>query len=104
MRDHNTSKATHYPGKSRHVSPGFYQLNTDAALSSDQGKLGYGAIIKDWSGRVVAGLFIPATSNFQHLMAEALTLRASLVWCHHIKIPLAFIETDSRILVDRICG
>ncbi|KAM6546335.1 hypothetical protein CsatB_027071 [Cannabis sativa] len=88
----------------KQVNPGYYQLNTDVALCSSQGKLGFGAVISDWRGRIVAGLSIPAAGDFVPLMAEALALRESLNWCYLIRIPIAVIKTDSKLLVDRIHG
>uniref|UniRef100_A0A803QCJ0 SHSP domain-containing protein n=1 Tax=Cannabis sativa TaxID=3483 RepID=A0A803QCJ0_CANSA len=84
------------------LSPGSYRLNTDAALDAKSGKLGFGAVIRDWKNRIVAGLSIPVAGNVDPLMAEALALRSSLLWCSNIKIPLAVIETDSKVLVERI--
>uniref|UniRef100_A0A803PQK4 RNase H type-1 domain-containing protein n=1 Tax=Cannabis sativa TaxID=3483 RepID=A0A803PQK4_CANSA len=73
-------------------------------IKSNQGKPGFGVVMKDWNGSVVAGLSIPAAGNIQPLLAEALALRVGMNWCYHIRIPLAVIETDSRFLVDKVCG
>uniref|UniRef100_A0A803PP89 RNase H type-1 domain-containing protein n=1 Tax=Cannabis sativa TaxID=3483 RepID=A0A803PP89_CANSA len=67
-----------------------------------QSKMGFGAVLLDWQGKVVAGLSAPAAGNLQPLIAEALSLRASLEWCVSIQIPLAVIETDSKLLVDKV--
>ncbi|XP_060965141.1 uncharacterized protein LOC133034132 [Cannabis sativa] len=79
-----------------------YQPNTDAALCAERSKLGFGAVIKDWKGNLVANLAIPAAGIFQPTLAEALALKAGLIWCQHIKIPLVLVETDSKLLVDRV--
>uniref|UniRef100_A0A803PV88 Reverse transcriptase domain-containing protein n=1 Tax=Cannabis sativa TaxID=3483 RepID=A0A803PV88_CANSA len=81
-----------------------YRLNTDAALSTERSKLGIGAVVKDWKGCVVANLAIPAAGALQSTLAEALALKAGLNWCQHIKIPLALVETDSKLLVDKVLG
>uniref|UniRef100_A0A803PZ52 Reverse transcriptase domain-containing protein n=1 Tax=Cannabis sativa TaxID=3483 RepID=A0A803PZ52_CANSA len=104
MRKLSPSQILHVHGQQKQVNPGYYQLNTDAALCSSQGKLGFGAVINDWHGRIVAGLSIPSAGDLFPLMAEALALRASLNWCYHIRILIAVIETDSKLLVDRIYG
>ncbi|KAM6586956.1 hypothetical protein CsatA_009561 [Cannabis sativa] len=44
VKKYNMSKAPHCLSKPKQVSPGFYQLNTDAALSSDQGKPSFGVL------------------------------------------------------------
>ncbi|XP_030479464.2 uncharacterized protein LOC115696715 [Cannabis sativa] len=87
---------------SSRLSQGFYRLNTDAAKDVQSGKLGFGAVIRDWKNRIVAGLSTPVPGNVNPLMAEALSLRSSLLWCYNIKIPLAVIETDSKVLVEKI--
>ncbi|XP_060965097.1 uncharacterized protein LOC133034094 [Cannabis sativa] len=89
-------------GREKTVSQNCYQLSTDAALSVEQSKMGFRAVIQDWQGNLVAGLSIPAIGNLQPLMAEALSLRASLMWCQNIHITLAVVETDSKLLVDKV--
>uniref|UniRef100_A0A803PL98 RNase H type-1 domain-containing protein n=1 Tax=Cannabis sativa TaxID=3483 RepID=A0A803PL98_CANSA len=79
-----------------------YLLRTDAAINTTQSKMGFGAVVHDWQGNLVAGFSAPAVGNLQPLIAEALSLRASLEWCINIQIPLAVIETDSKMLVDKV--
>uniref|UniRef100_A0A803PD31 Uncharacterized protein n=1 Tax=Cannabis sativa TaxID=3483 RepID=A0A803PD31_CANSA len=104
VKRYRTVQTLHVSGIEKTVPQNCYRLNMDAALCAEQSKLGFGAVIKDWRGNLVAGLSIPTAGNFQPLMAEALALRAGLIWCHHIKIPLAVVETDSKLLVDKVHG
>uniref|UniRef100_A0A803PDE7 Reverse transcriptase domain-containing protein n=1 Tax=Cannabis sativa TaxID=3483 RepID=A0A803PDE7_CANSA len=73
-------------------------------LRVPQSKLGFRAVIKDWKGHIVAGLSILVAGSVTSLMAEDLALRSSLIWCCNIKMPLAVIESDSKLLVERVCG
>uniref|UniRef100_A0A803Q5P9 Reverse transcriptase domain-containing protein n=1 Tax=Cannabis sativa TaxID=3483 RepID=A0A803Q5P9_CANSA len=47
-------------------------------------------------------ILLSGTKKIQPSMAEALSLRASLEWCINIQIPLAVVETDSKVLVDKV--
>uniref|UniRef100_A0A803QCJ3 Reverse transcriptase domain-containing protein n=1 Tax=Cannabis sativa TaxID=3483 RepID=A0A803QCJ3_CANSA len=103
----NRYKAVHNQqatGIEKTVPQNCYQLNMDAALCAEHMKLGFGAVIKDWQGNLVVGLSIPAAGNLQPTMAKALALRAGLIWCHHIKILLAVVDADSKMLVNRVLG
>uniref|UniRef100_A0A803Q8H5 Reverse transcriptase domain-containing protein n=1 Tax=Cannabis sativa TaxID=3483 RepID=A0A803Q8H5_CANSA len=104
MKKLSSSQILYDHEQPKQVNPGYYQLNIDAALCSSQGKLGFGAVISDWCGRIVAGLSIPAAGDFVPLMAEALALRESLNWCYLIRIPIGVIKSSSKLWVDQFMG
>uniref|UniRef100_A0A803PJA4 RNase H type-1 domain-containing protein n=1 Tax=Cannabis sativa TaxID=3483 RepID=A0A803PJA4_CANSA len=85
-----------------HPKEGHYQLYTDAATDTKHFRIGLGAIIKDWTGRIIAGISLPIPAQVSPLMAEAMALKSTLDWCCSILIPLASIFTDSKQLISKI--
>uniref|UniRef100_A0A803PJ70 Reverse transcriptase n=1 Tax=Cannabis sativa TaxID=3483 RepID=A0A803PJ70_CANSA len=81
---------------------GSYQLCTDAAINERSGKVGLGAVVKDWNGQVLAGVSVPFSAKLDPLMAEAMALRLGLNWCCNVRLPLSIIHTDCQQLVHKI--
>uniref|UniRef100_A0A803PJT8 Reverse transcriptase domain-containing protein n=1 Tax=Cannabis sativa TaxID=3483 RepID=A0A803PJT8_CANSA len=86
------------------VKSAYHLVNgkTDAATDTKHSKIGLGAIIKDWTGRIIAGILLPIPALVSPLMAEAMALKSALDWCCSIRIPLASIFTDSKQLISKI--
>uniref|UniRef100_A0A803QG04 Reverse transcriptase n=1 Tax=Cannabis sativa TaxID=3483 RepID=A0A803QG04_CANSA len=81
---------------------GSYQLCTDAAINERNGKVGLGAVVKDWNGQVLAGVSVPFSAKIYPIMAEAMALRLGLNWCCNVRLPLSIIHTDCQQLVHKI--
>uniref|UniRef100_A0A803Q5W5 RNase H type-1 domain-containing protein n=1 Tax=Cannabis sativa TaxID=3483 RepID=A0A803Q5W5_CANSA len=73
-----------------------------ATINFADGKLGLGVVINDWKGFVIAGLSIPITAKVNPLLAEALALKAGLLWCQNVHFPLAKVVSDSQLLVGKV--
>ncbi|KAM6580980.1 uncharacterized protein LOC115695246 [Cannabis sativa] len=63
-----------------------YLLRTDAAINTAQSRMGFGVVVRDW----------------QAFNGRGFVFAASLEWCINIQIPLAVVETDSKMLVDKV--
>uniref|UniRef100_A0A803PQ54 Reverse transcriptase domain-containing protein n=1 Tax=Cannabis sativa TaxID=3483 RepID=A0A803PQ54_CANSA len=81
---------------------GSYQLYTDAAIQDRNGKIGLGAVVKDWKGQVVAGVSMPLSAKIAAVMVEAMALRLGLNWCCNVRLPLSIILTDCQQLVNKV--
>uniref|UniRef100_A0A803NWP6 Reverse transcriptase domain-containing protein n=1 Tax=Cannabis sativa TaxID=3483 RepID=A0A803NWP6_CANSA len=81
---------------------GSYQLYTDATIHDRNGKIGLGAVIKDWNGQVIAGFSVPLLAKITPALAEAWALRLGLNWCCNVRIPLSTIFTDCKQLTSKI--
>ncbi|KAM6545595.1 hypothetical protein CsatB_026331 [Cannabis sativa] len=97
-----TTHQANVPTSANQVKEGSYQLYTDAAIQARNGKIGLGAVVKDWNGQVIAGLSVPMTANIQPALAEAWALRLALDWCSSVKLPLSIIFSDCQQLVGKV--
>uniref|UniRef100_A0A803NG99 Reverse transcriptase domain-containing protein n=1 Tax=Cannabis sativa TaxID=3483 RepID=A0A803NG99_CANSA len=82
--------------------PGLCKLNVDAAVISAQNKLGYGAVIRDHRGVVLAALSRPDVGNLKSQEMEAKALFNALQWSLLMNLQIDEIETDSLMLVQAI--
>ncbi|KAM6583339.1 hypothetical protein CsatB_010341 [Cannabis sativa] len=94
--------ATSQSSSTPQVPPNMYQLNVDAALLPSSNKHGYGAVITNSRGEVVASLSSPSKSGLPPIFAEAEALLRALSWCQAVRFPLAIIVSDCQNLVHRI--
>uniref|UniRef100_A0A803NN93 CCHC-type domain-containing protein n=1 Tax=Cannabis sativa TaxID=3483 RepID=A0A803NN93_CANSA len=81
---------------------GKIKLNVDAAVLSSQNKLGYGALIRDSTGTVLAACSSPANGNFKSKHMEAKALFHALRWANQLNYQVNNVETDSLVLVNAI--
>uniref|UniRef100_A0A803NQ77 CCHC-type domain-containing protein n=1 Tax=Cannabis sativa TaxID=3483 RepID=A0A803NQ77_CANSA len=87
--------ASRAPQTWRSPPAGLYKLNVDAACDQAVGTLGYGALIRDHMGDVVAGFSKPFPGFFSPKEMEAAALFHSLIWAIQHQLPIHLIETDS---------
>uniref|UniRef100_A0A803Q7V4 RNase H type-1 domain-containing protein n=1 Tax=Cannabis sativa TaxID=3483 RepID=A0A803Q7V4_CANSA len=84
------------------VPNNMFQLSVDAALSPTSTKHGYGAVVTDIQGNIVAGFSVPSTSGLPPIFAEAEALNRALLWCQAVQFPLRSIVSDCLTLVRRL--
>uniref|UniRef100_A0A803NT94 Reverse transcriptase domain-containing protein n=1 Tax=Cannabis sativa TaxID=3483 RepID=A0A803NT94_CANSA len=94
--------ASRAPQTWRSPPAGLYKLNVDAACDQAAGTLGYGALIRDHMGGVVAGFSKPFPGFFSPKEMEAAALFHSLIWAIQHQLPIHLIETDSLLLANAI--
>uniref|UniRef100_A0A803QNQ9 Reverse transcriptase domain-containing protein n=1 Tax=Cannabis sativa TaxID=3483 RepID=A0A803QNQ9_CANSA len=93
---------------SHHLSPPVpvpddtYRLSVDAALSPSTNQHGYGALVTDSKGTVIASLTAPSHTALAPIFAEAEALHRALLWCQAVHFPIAVITSDCQSLVHRI--
>uniref|UniRef100_A0A803Q450 RNase H type-1 domain-containing protein n=1 Tax=Cannabis sativa TaxID=3483 RepID=A0A803Q450_CANSA len=63
---------------------------------------GYGAIVQDYSGRVIVGFSSSAASGLSTLFAEAEAMLRALNWCKEVQFPIDLIVSDIQVLTSKI--
>uniref|UniRef100_A0A803QQJ1 Reverse transcriptase domain-containing protein n=1 Tax=Cannabis sativa TaxID=3483 RepID=A0A803QQJ1_CANSA len=81
---------------------GKLKLNVDATVLSSHNKMGYGALIRDSRGEVLAALSKPATCNFKPQEMEAKAMFHALQWARQLHFQVELVETDFLVLVNSI--
>uniref|UniRef100_A0A803NQ85 RNase H type-1 domain-containing protein n=1 Tax=Cannabis sativa TaxID=3483 RepID=A0A803NQ85_CANSA len=71
--------------------PGKYALSIDACVNKDSMKLGFGAIIQNGRGDVVAGCYSSMHNALSLIHAESHALLRTLKWCVAVKLSLTSI-------------
>lgn len=84
---------------------GWLKCNTDAAVFTDEGRVGLGSVIRDESGKFVAALCCNIRGNYSPRDAEVLSIHKLSLWLKSMKLSKVIIETDCLqafyALVDR---
>lgn len=77
------------------------KLNTDGSSLGNPGLAGGGGVIRDWTGRWIAGFSrkIGITSS---LMAELWAIRNGLMLCVDRNLVMVEIELDAKSIVDML--
>nr|GMC95347.1 uncharacterized protein LOC109155154 [Ipomoea batatas]GME13682.1 uncharacterized protein LOC109155154 [Ipomoea batatas] len=75
-------------------------LNTDAAIASQDKKVGLGFIIKDSAGSFVAIVATNCLGDFHPKLAEAISIREALKWLKARSMDYVQIETDSLLVIQ----
>lgn len=78
----------------------FVKCNVDASIFSSLNKAGYGCIIRNHIGAVVAAIHgnLPGISNTS--LAEAMGIRDALSWINDLHISNVIFESDALLIVE----
>ncbi|KAF4363279.1 hypothetical protein F8388_001820 [Cannabis sativa] len=71
---------------------GFLKLNVDGAISSQWGKTGIGALVRDSTGQVIAARASNRMGQMPPKVAEGWALLEGLRWCSHNHINIHYVE------------
>uniref|UniRef100_A0A803QAH8 Reverse transcriptase domain-containing protein n=1 Tax=Cannabis sativa TaxID=3483 RepID=A0A803QAH8_CANSA len=82
--------------------PTFLKLNVDAAFDDTRKRIGFGAIIRDSTGKVKAAMSHPIDGCCRPQDMEAKGLFYSLKWARQLNFKVDMVETDSLILVNAL--
>ncbi|XP_019172068.1 PREDICTED: uncharacterized protein LOC109167502 [Ipomoea nil] len=81
---------------------GMLKLNVDAALDSANKRMGFGFILRDHTGALVAARRLPWFSLHKPNEAEAIAVREALKWIRGTNIDNVLLETDCLQVVNSI--
>ncbi|XP_027109537.1 uncharacterized protein [Coffea arabica] len=83
---------------------GWIKLNTDAALNQQSNKAGWGIVARDWKGKLVATWACPSFTCSVPVLEEALAIRTAMVKAALEGWERIIIESDCKVVIDRIQG
>ncbi|XP_073133745.1 uncharacterized protein [Henckelia pumila] len=80
----------------------FLKCNVDAAIFNLLGKAGYGCIIRNNAGLVVAAIYgcLPGIKNPS--IAKAMAIREALSWIKDLRLSSVIVESDAFLIVDAL--
>uniref|UniRef100_A0A803P9Q2 Reverse transcriptase n=1 Tax=Cannabis sativa TaxID=3483 RepID=A0A803P9Q2_CANSA len=98
----NSPVAAHQPWRSPPC--GQLKMNVDAAVDTTHNRTGFGAIVCDSNGSVVAAISKSNAGNLKLHEMEAKALCHGLQWARNLQLQISFVETDSVMVVNSITG
>ncbi|KAK2647504.1 hypothetical protein Ddye_014993 [Dipteronia dyeriana] len=81
---------------------GWYKVNTDAAISNDGIKMGFGIIILNSNGVVMASSVQSLNSRFPHQMAEAMAIFKGLQFAVETGLVPCVMESDAQVVINHL--
>ncbi|KAM6584731.1 hypothetical protein CsatB_011733 [Cannabis sativa] len=81
-----------------------YKLYVDAAISTPQNVIGFGAVIFSSDKQMKAALSKPLQGSFSVFQAEAVALLVGLRWAQDVGLPVEKVFSDSLSLVSALEG
>lgn len=80
-----------------------YKANWDVAISSEAGKAGMGAIIRDHRGCVMGTLHASRPTPGSVFDTKSLGLLLTVLFCKELGITNARFEGDSQMVINKLC-
>ncbi|PON56783.1 Serine/threonine protein kinase [Trema orientale] len=83
-------------------SNGDFKLNVYAAINKDMRTVGFGAIIRNSKGEVIAALSMKIVGTLSPEMAEAKVIKVALSWTRYVGINIQFLKSDALTVVKAL--
>ncbi|KAK2637684.1 hypothetical protein Ddye_025479 [Dipteronia dyeriana] len=81
---------------------GQLKMNTNAAVDVHSGRVGFGIIIRNHRGEVMASSAQDASAGFSSQVAEAMTIFTGLVFARDVGLLPYLVESDAQVVVNLI--
>ncbi|XP_073132699.1 uncharacterized protein [Henckelia pumila] len=80
----------------------FLKCNVDAAVHTSPPHVGFGCIIRDSHGIVLAATQGRMHGNYDPAMAEALAIREALSWIRNLHLSSIIMESDALLIIEAL--
>jgi ribonuclease HI len=92
------------PGFSHWTAPSqaWLKVNWDAALSQKRSRIGLGAVVRDWMGRLVMASCKTQTGCPDPSTSEALSALRAVQLCKALGATMIHIEGDAKVVIDAL--
>ncbi|XP_073138172.1 uncharacterized protein [Henckelia pumila] len=102
MRELNSVPKHNYDTYWRKPPPHFLKCNVDAAIFNDPPRMGFGCLVRDEHGSVVAASHGCIFGISDPTLAKALSIREALSWLKELNLSNLIVESDALLVIQAL--